>query len=91
MKRVIWKFELDFLKPYQLIEMPRYGEILSVQIQKDILCLWALVDPDGEKEERYFEIFMTGRPIPVDMGVERVYINTFQLDDFVGHVYERIN
>jgi hypothetical protein len=87
-KKRIWKYQLDFLNHYQVIEMPRNAMILSGQIQEEILCVWAMVDPDAEKERRHFEIFMTGRDI-VEEG-ERIFIDTFQIDEFVGHLYERI-
>jgi len=89
MIKQIWKFPLD----KETIEMPIYAEILTVQTQDNIACIWALVNPQNPKEQRAFEVFGTGIDINFDMGVERKYINTFQLNDgkLVFHLFERIN
>ena len=73
--------------------MPKGAEILTVQSQHDVPQLWALVDPTQPTEERCIEIFGTGHPIRYDMGVERKYIGTFQVDggQYVFHAFERIN
>ena len=92
MERTIWKYPL-VITDYQLISIPTYGEILSVQVQNNIPCIWALVDPDGEIELRGFEIYGTGHTIQFDMGVDRKYIGTFIThdDNLVWHLFERIN
>jgi hypothetical protein len=89
MKKVIWKFELE-TTDNQEIEMPIGAEILTMQTQNEIPCIWALVDPKAEKETRTFEIFGTGHPIYYDMGVSRNYISTYQLHGgtLVFHVFE---
>jgi len=91
MEKTIWKFELS-IKDNQKIEMPIGAEILTAQVQKEILCLWALVNSTSEKEIRYFEIFGTGHPVNYDMGTNRKYIGTYQLQDgsLVFHVFEYI-
>ena len=92
MKESIWKFPMA--SPEQrIIEMPKGAEILTIQVQNKIPCIWALVNPENEKEKRFFEIFGTGHDMPVDMGIERKYINTFQLNGgaLVLHLFERIN
>jgi len=87
----IHKYTLD---PNKLaVEMPIGANVLTVQNQNENVCIWALVDTKKETETRYFEIFGTGHNIPVDMGIERKYINTFQLQGgtIVFHLFERIN
>ena len=88
MKKTIWKFPL-VIKDAQIIEMPKKAEFLTVQMQNGIACLWAMVDPSEEKERRLIEIIGTGNP--VEMGIERKYIATFQLYEgqLVFHVFER--
>ena len=73
--------------------MPKGAEILTVQTQNDTPCIWALVDPDSETETRHFEVYGTGHDIHCDMGIERKYINTFQIQYglLVFHLFERIN
>lgn len=89
MENTIWKFELDTVN-MQTIEMPYCAKILTVQVQRETPCLWAIVDPSLEKEKRHFEIFGTGNPIVEGMGVSREYIGTYQLHDgdLVYHVFE---
>lgn len=90
MKKQIWKFSLG--EGSNTILMPKDAEILTVQTQQLIPVIWALVDPNAEKEERHFEVFATGENIHCDMGIERKYINTFQIADgiLIYHLFERI-
>lgn len=92
MKR-IYKYELTPVSP-QTIWLPEGAEILTAQGQHGRnVCLWALVDPERPDEQRSFEVFATGEPVNVDMGVERRYLGTAQLESgrLVFHVFERIN
>lgn len=92
MKR-IYKYELS-ANNRQSIELPEGAQILTAQGQNGCnVCLWALVDPEQPPEQRYFEIFATGEPVHVDMGVERRYVGTAQLEGgrLIFHVFERIN
>lgn len=92
MQKTIYKYQLD-IEDKQFIVLPKEAEILSVQVQNSIPCLWALVDPKEEHEERTFEIFGTGHPVHYDMGVERKFIGTFQMRSgaLVFHLFERVN
>jgi len=89
MNKEIWKFELE-TTDHQILKMPLGAEILTVQMQNDTPCLWALVEPSQEKERRFIEIFGTGHPLGYDMGVDRKYISTYQLHggSLVFHVFE---
>ena len=82
--KTIWKFEL----PKQgNVEMPKGAEILTVQTQNEKPCIWALVNPDAEKEERAFVIYGTGHYFQL---IDYKYIGTFQLNEgrLVFHVFE---
>lgn len=87
--KTIWKFRLSITSP-QRVQMPEGAEILTVQEQDGIGCLWAMVDTEKAVVPRYIEIHGTGNPIHVDMAVERRYIGTFQQPPFVWHVFERL-
>ena len=89
MDKTIWKFELE-TKHTQILKMPVGAEILTVQTKFDKPCLWALVDPNAEKEDRFIEIFLTGHPVVYNMGVDRKYISTYLLKggSLVFHVFE---
>jgi hypothetical protein len=84
--KTIWKYEFT-ISDRIIIEMPKEAEILSVQMQHNKPCLWVLVDPNIEKEKRYFELSGTGHP--VDMNIERWFIGTFQMadGDLVFHLW----
>jgi len=86
MKR-IFKFPLE-MTDLQKIDMPKDSTLLTVQVQKGIPCLWALVDTDKEAEGRFIGIIGTGNPVPENT---LRYIGTFQALEgnwFVGHVFE---
>lgn len=85
----IFKYELA-LQEGQNISLPLGAEILTIQAQNKIPCLWALVDPNKGTEIRHFEIFATGDPVLCDIGVDRKYISTFQLEGglLVFHAFE---
>jgi len=84
--KTIWKFEL-----MNVIEMPKGAKILSLQTQDDTPYIWALVDPDVEKEKRIFSINGTGHPL-IYFTAEDNYIGTYQLPyrGLVWHVFEII-
>lgn len=97
MNQTIWKYETlvnGEFKNRLTIKMPIGSKILCVQTDQktNIPCIWALVYPENELEERYFELFGTGYSVFNDMGVDRVYIGTYQYQkgEFVGHLFERL-
>ena len=94
MKKTIWKYQLETIDN-QSIEIPINAKILTVQMQENIPCLWALVDPSAGKEIRHVEIFGTGHPISYDHPGERNYIGSYQLISLDGeclvfHVFEKL-
>jgi len=90
MEKRIFKYHLA-VTDFQQIEMPEDAEILSLQIQKGKLCLWALIDIDKVLKYREFRMFGTGHLIPNDENLK--YIGTFQLFDggLMFHCFEIIN
>ena len=84
--KTIYKYTLTGLDKGRL-ELPVGAEILTVQEQRGMVCLWAIVEPKAKKETRVFKIFGTGHDIPDNPGK---YINTFMTDGgaFVWHVFE---
>lgn len=71
------------------IEMPKNAHVLTVQNQREVPCIWAIVDPSAETEIRTFRLFGTGHPIDIDIS-QSSYIGTFQLagGQFIGHLFE---
>lgn len=93
MSCTIWKFHVDATDKFS-VKMPPHAKVLSVQTQFGNPFMWVMVDPRYEStEERFFEVFGTGHDIPVDIGVEREYIGTFQLmqGTLIFHLFERLN
>jgi hypothetical protein len=88
--KTIYKYPLDG-SYHNIIPMHNDAQILCVQVQDGIPCLWALVDPATGFSERHFETFGTGHVIPDKIGVYRRYIGTYQLLDghLVFHVFEK--
>lgn len=86
MTHQIWKYELNSV--LNKLRMPVGAQVLSVQVQRDITCLWAKVDIDAPKVDRTFELVGTGQSMregPV------TYIDTVQLAEgyLAFHVFER--
>jgi hypothetical protein len=85
MKRVIWKFELKGFRCK--IEMPKDASILEIQTQKETPCIWAICDPEAEKETRTFVVKGTGHVYNF-MEEPLIYLGTFQEGRLVWHVFE---
>ena len=88
MKKEIWKW---LIEPNETaVSIPVGAEILTIQEQHGEPRLWALVDPDAEKEERSFKVYGTGQLIKEKPGK---YISTFQMHKgrLVFHVFELID
>jgi hypothetical protein len=92
MKKFVFKYSLDVKDGIQEIIMPIGSEILTVQMQGEILCMWTLVntDPLTEKRKRHIEIFAEGDEISYVMGQDWIYISTFQTrgGSLVFHAFE---
>lgn len=86
----IYKYPLE-ITDTQFVELPLGAEILTVQMQGNQLCLWAMVNtlPEAIKKNRRIEIIGTGNPIPIG---DLKYISTFQMMDgrLIYHVFENI-
>jgi len=82
----IWKFPFR-INDTVLLDMPRNARVLSVQLQHDVPCLWALVNPANRDEQRTFRIRGTGHSHDDDGGQ---FIGTIQMagGNLVWHVFE---
>ncbi len=81
----IWKFTLSL--GLTTLSMPRGAKVLSAQVQRDTVCLWACVDTTEPLVTRRFEIVGTGHPMD---RIGRSYISTTLMDggQLVWHVFE---
>lgn len=82
------------LKTTDIQSITTYADhkILCVQVQHGNPCLWAIVDLESEEVITDIYIFGTGYEINIDIN-KLNYIDTYQLanENFIGHVFERIN
>ena len=85
--KAIWKFPLQ-LVDIQDVVMPKGAEILTVQVQKDDLCMWAAVDPREDTIAN--TIFIHGTGHQIEDFEKKKYISTFQIaeGDLIFHVFE---
>ena len=88
MAQRIWKYNLTESNP--VLTMPEGARVLSVQLQRDDICLWAMIDDAAmsTQVERRFRIHGTGHVI--ENGDALVYVGTVQMCEgsLVLHVFE---
>lgn len=84
MNNVIYKVALE-LTGVQKIVVRRGAKILSVQVQDNRICLWALINKNELLDILTIEIHGTGRPINHDPGI---HLGTVQMGDMVWHVFQ---
>ncbi len=87
--RVIYKYPLQITYTGdQEVEMPKFSDLLCVQMQNEVLCLWAEVDTKHENEARKIRIFGTGHEIPAYFGGH--HLGTIQQNGgaLIWHVFE---
>ena len=84
--RVIHKFPL-ILTDKQSFDLPADVEFLTVQVQRGVPCLWALIETDNPTRPHEIAIYGTGHLVRGDG--TRYYIGTFQLEHgaHVFHVF----
>lgn len=89
MAKTIWKYELK-VTDSQRTEMPTGAKVLSVQVQFEKPCLWAMVDPERIMEHRTFRIYGTGHIIDINSN-NLQFIGTFQVSGggYVFHLFEQ--
>ena len=87
--KTIWKFVLP-VEDFVGFEMPRGAQILTVQVQNNQICMWALVDPTAPKDRRHFQVVGTGHPFKNWQQCN--YIGSVQMlqGELVFHVYEML-
>lgn len=84
--KAVWKWQLETTDD-QHIEAPDGAQILKVEIQHDIPCLWMLVDPEAKKRSYHIKTAGTGHPI--EFSNNFIFAGTYQLagGNFIGHVF----
>lgn len=84
--KTIYKYQLE-ITDEQEVALPLGAQILSVQMQNGILCLWAFVDSEAYPIARTIRVFGTGNPFP-ELGTHQ-HLGTVQQPPCVWHVFEK--
>jgi len=86
----VWKYKLP-IDDNVTIQIKVAAHVLCVAEQDGSICLWAIVNPEDEDEDRYFRIAGTGHPIESHRDWD--YIGTVHNVGGMGlvfHVFEKI-
>lgn len=85
---VIWKFPL-VVEDRQVITVPLGAKLLTVQMQRDQILLWALVNPDEPVvSRRTIAIVGTGHEHKAELFSKAQYIGTVQDYGLVWHIFD---
>ena len=87
MAKQVWKYTLDSMTT-NVISMPLGARIISVDSQREEICIWVLVDTDEKKTMIHrFVVCPTGGDIPETV---EYFLGTAQLQNgaLVFHVFQ---
>lgn len=83
--KTVYKYVIPFVDDGKFeLEYPRYSNVVKIDMQNGVPCMWIFVDTDSEVVKRKFRIYGTGHE--VEDG--NVYRGTFFQGMFVWHVFE---
>jgi hypothetical protein len=85
--KTVYKFVLC-ADNYQTVNMPPGSKVLTAQVQREKVCIWALVDPNDTRRIDY-PVWVYGTAHPVTDAVSGRYVATVQLAGgaLVYHVF----
>lgn len=86
--KTIWKYEFDANTLEMDKMIPERSTLLDVQLQRETICAWFVVETDNELVSLKLKAYLTGEYLPDDYGA---YISTVQLGVFVLHVFDQSN
>ncbi len=78
----IWKFPFEIADSFTL-QMPLYAEIVLVDVQGGVPCMWAKVDPHLPTDIRRFHVSGTGHEVPPGAW----HLGSFQMPPYVWHLW----
>ncbi len=82
--KVVFKYPLDLVE-HQYVNLPLGFKILSIQVQGNKACMWALVDKTQKNVHKGIICVGTGNPIAHNLGD---FIATVQMGMYVWHFFE---
>ncbi len=80
----IYKYVLE-IKGEQELNLPADWRFLSIQLQGDAICMWAIVNEELEKVPRKIYCYGTGHD--VGFAANKKYLGTVQQNSFVWHFF----
>ena len=80
----IYKYKIP-IQDYVVFGLPEKAKILTVKMQKDDLCLWALAEPNNKYEDVRLRIAGTGHPIQEEI---KEYLDKESVERVFGDQYE---
>ena len=88
---VILKYPLE-IAVQQIVHLPVEAQALSIEVQHNKLCMWALCEDAAFRQTKAIEvaIIMTGMPgVPEDILITHHFMGTKMLSNggFVAHVF----
>ena len=84
--KTIWKFQFEIADVIE-IDMPKVIEILHFEIQGDVPCIWAIVNPVIPLKPKQFRLFGTGHPIRED-NLKYIGTSMHRGGELVWHLFE---
>ena len=82
----IWKFKLEHERT-QIVKMPLKSEIMDIQMQEDVITMWALCDPDTKEIEVKINMYGTGWETHSNNMIKDDYLATVQQGGLVWHFF----
>lgn len=84
--RTIHKFSIPAIDYFE-VQLPATAQVLSVQMQRGIACMWVLLDTNAQYFTRRFRLAGTGHQLSAHETLS--FIGTFQpTDGLVFHLFE---
>lgn len=87
-KHTVWKFPVhsDGLTDSASVSLPANAKVIHVDIQNNVLTLWAWVDPDAPVSARRILVRGTGHPAPAPWAA--THLGTVFSGPYVWHVFD---
>lgn len=85
--KIVFKYQLDFVKTVQVLEIPVRGVVLRFESKHGKIDMYTEVDTDQKSSKRKYVVYETAAVI----GERFIYIGTVTTPDFVGHIYQELD
>lgn len=87
--KAVYKYIIDDIRQLVCVDIPKGGKILSGGYTSGKHAIWALVDPDVERDyERVIFIAFTGDILPTEH--TWIFIDSYTSNGLVYHTFEAL-